>query len=103
MERFTNEGQEAYNSQIPKAQGEAARLLQQANGYATDRVNRAKGDVARFNAVYEEYRRAPQVTRERLYLETMEAVLGASGKQRLIDGELNNVLPIQNITTQGGN
>jgi membrane protease subunit HflK len=98
MERFTNEGQQAYNSQIPKAQGEAQRIIQQATGYATDRVNRARGDVARFNSVYEEYRRAPQVTRERLYLETMEAVLAGTEGQRLIDGELRNVLPIQNIT-----
>jgi membrane protease subunit HflK len=98
LERFTNEGQQAYNSQIPKAQGEAQRIIQQATGYATDRVNRARGDVARFNAVYEEYRRAPQVTRERLYLETMEAVLAGTEGQRLIDGELRNILPIQNIT-----
>jgi membrane protease subunit HflK len=98
LERFTNEGQQAYNSQIPKAQGEKQRLIQQATGYATDRVNRARGDVARFNAVYEEYRQAPQVTRERLYLETMETVLAGTEGQRLIDGELRNILPIQNIT-----
>jgi membrane protease subunit HflK len=61
-------------------------------------VNRARGDVARFNSVYEEYRQAPQVTRERLYLETMETVLAGTEGQRLIDGELRNILPIQNIT-----
>ena len=56
MNRFINEGKEAYNAEIPKAQGEADRLLQVAQGYAAERVNMAKGDVARFNAVYEEYK-----------------------------------------------
>ncbi|MDR3311888.1 MAG: FtsH protease activity modulator HflK [Spirochaetaceae bacterium] len=99
MERLTNEGQEAYNAQIPRAQGEALRLIQQANGYATERINRARGDAARFNSVYEEYRRAPQITRERLYLETMETIFAANQGQVLLDGQLRNVLPIQNITS----
>ncbi|GMO12994.1 MAG: FtsH protease activity modulator HflK [Treponemataceae bacterium] len=98
MERLTNEGQEAYNAQIPKAQGEAARLIQQAEGYAIERVNKARGDAARFNSVYEEYRAAPEVTRERIYLETMEAVLGAKQNQTLVDGRLGNIIPFKNIT-----
>jgi membrane protease subunit HflK len=98
MERLTNEGQEAYNAQIPKAQGEATRKIQQAEGYAIDRVNKARGDAARFNSVYEEYRAAPEVTRERIYLETMEAVLGAKENQTLVDGRLGNILPIKNLT-----
>jgi membrane protease subunit HflK len=103
MERLTNEGQEAYNAQIPRAQGEALRLIQQANGYATERINRARGDAARFNSVYDEYRQAPQITRERLYLEMMETIFAGKQKQTLLDGQLRNVLPIQNITVpQGG-
>jgi membrane protease subunit HflK len=101
MERFTNEGREAYNTQIPRAEGERLQIIQQAQGYAIDRVNRAKGDVARFNAVYEEYRRAPAITRQRLYLETMENIFSAKKDQTLIDGELDNVIPFKNIT--GGN
>ncbi len=97
MNRFINEGKEAYNSQVPKAQGEADRLLQQAEGYAAERVNMAKGDVARFNAVYEEYKRSPKVTRERLYLETMEEILSGEQKADIIDSELKNVLPVKTL------
>ncbi len=97
MNRFINEGKEAYNAEIPKAQGEADRQLQVAEGYAAERVNMAKGDVARFNAVYEEYKRSPKVTRERIYLETMNEIFGSETKPELIDSELNNVLPIKNL------
>ena len=101
MNRFINEGKEAYNSEIPKAQGEADRQLQVAEGYAAERVNRAKGDVARFNSVYDEYRRAPKITRERIYLETMEEIFGAETKPVLIDGRLDNVLPIKTLENAG--
>ena len=97
MNRFINEGKEAYNSEIPKAQGEADRQLQVAEGYAAERVNRAKGDTARFASVYAEYARSPKVTRERIYLETMEEIFGADTKPVLIDGKLENVLPIKSI------
>ena len=100
MNRFINEGKESYNSEIPKAQGEADREIQVAEGYASERVNKAKGDVARFNSVYEEYRKAPAVTRERLYLETMEQVFNQQAKDKkptLIDGSLENILPIKNL------
>ena len=76
MNRLINEGKEAYNAEIPKAQGEADKEIQIAEGYAAERVNKAEGDVARFNSVYDEYKRSPTVTRERIYLETMEEVFG---------------------------
>lgn len=97
MNRFINEGKEAYNAEIPRAQGEAERQIQIAEGYAAERINMAKGDVARFNAVYQEYKRSPKVTRERIYLETMNEIFGSEIKPTLIDGELNNVLPIKNL------
>ena len=97
MNRFINEGKEAYNAEIPKAQGEADRQIQVAEGYAAERVNMAKGDVARFNAVYEEYRRSPKVTRERIYLETMDEIFSSEKKPDLIDSELDNMLPIKNL------
>ncbi|MCH5294472.1 MAG: FtsH protease activity modulator HflK [Treponema sp.] len=101
MNRFINEGKESYNAEIPRAQGEADRMVQVAEGYAAERVNMARGDVARFNAVYEEYRKAPAITRERLYLETMEQIFTANGqegkKPTLIDSELDNMLPIKNL------
>ena len=101
MNRFINEGKESYNAQIPKAQGEADQEIQIAQGYAAERVNKAKGDVARFNSVYAEYRKAPSVTRERLYLETMEEIFAKDSgetKPTLIDGELKNVLPVKTLT-----
>jgi modulator of FtsH protease HflK len=101
MNRFINEGKEAYNSEIPKAQGEADQQIQIAQGYAAERVNEAKGDVARFNAVYDEYRRAPKVTRERIYLETMDDLFSSDTKPTLIDGKLGNILPVKSLT--GGN
>ena len=97
MKRFRNEGKEAYNAEIPKAQGEADRQIQVAEGYATERVNMAKGDVARFNAVYEEYKRSPKVTKERIYLETMDEIFGSETKPTLIDSELENLVPVKNL------
>jgi membrane protease subunit HflK len=97
MNRFINEGREAYNAEIPKARGEADQLVQVAQGYAGERVNRAKGDVARFNAVYDEYRRAPAVTRQRLYLEMMDSVFAESQKSTIIDKNVKNVIPLKNL------
>ena len=68
MNRFINEGKEAYNSEIPKTQGLADQQVQIAEGYASERVNKAQGDVARFNSVYSEYKLAPAITKKRLYL-----------------------------------
>ncbi len=97
MNRFINEGKQAYNAEIPKAQGEADRILQVAEGYAAERVNMAKGDVARYNSVYEEYKKAPKVTKERIYLETMDEIFGSETKPQLIDSELENLVPVKNL------
>ncbi len=96
--RFINEGKEVYNAEIPRAQGEANQQVLVAEGYASERINRAQGDVARFNAVYEEYRKSPKVTRERLYLEAMESVFNEQQNSTLIDSKLDNMLPIKNLT-----
>lgn len=95
MNRLVNEGKEAYNAEIPKAQGEADKMIQIAEGYAAERVNMAKGDVARFNSVYDEYKKSPKVTRERIYLETMDEIFGAETKPELIDGKLENLVPVK--------
>jgi membrane protease subunit HflK len=99
MERYINEGKESYNSQIPLAQGEAQQTIQQAEGYATERINEAKGNVARFNSVYTEYKKAPKVTRERIYLETMQQVYTTKENQTLIDNKLDNIIPVNNLPT----
>ena len=75
MKRLVNEAEEAYNRVIPKARGSAKQVLEEAHGYAVERVNGAKGDTARFVAVLKEYRAAKDVTRRRLYLETMQDIL----------------------------
>jgi membrane protease subunit HflK len=97
LERLVNEGQQAYNEEIPKARGEAARMIQVAEGYKAERVNRANGDVARFNSVYEEYRRAPDVTRQRLYYEMVEEVFKDEEGMTIIDRNLRNFLPLMNL------
>jgi membrane protease subunit HflK len=105
--RLINEGQQAYNAEIPRAKGEADRLIQIAQGYAAERVNRARGDVSRFNSVYEEYRRAPEVTRRRLYYEMIEEVFKDDSETVIIDRNFNNFLPLRDLNstrpaTQGG-
>lgn len=85
------------NEVIPKTRGTALQLIQQAEGYALDRVNRAQGDAARFRALYEEYRKAPEVTRKRLYLETMRDVLPKTGRKVVIDEGLESLVPLLNL------
>ena len=97
MNRLINEGQQVYNEEIPKTKGEAERLIQIAQGYATERVNRAMGDVARFNSVYDEYRRSPEVTRQRLYYEMVEEVFKDEEGTVIIDRSLRNFLPMMNL------
>jgi membrane protease subunit HflK len=100
MNRLINEGQQAYNEEIPRTGGEADRLIRIAEGYAAERVNRARGDVARFNSVYNEYRRSPEVTRQRLYYEMIEEVFQGEESTVIIDRTLRNFLPLMNV--QGG-
>ncbi|MDR2479554.1 MAG: FtsH protease activity modulator HflK [Treponema sp.] len=97
MNRLINEGQQAYNEEIPRTQGEAERLKQVAQGYATERVNKAHGDVARFISVYEEYRRSPDVTRQRLYYEMVEEVFKNEEGTVIIDRNMGNFLPMMNL------
>ncbi|RJF69200.1 FtsH protease activity modulator HflK [Rhodopseudomonas palustris] len=80
LERLQNEAQTYANRVIPDARGRAAQIIQNAEGYKGQAVAEAKGQSARFLDVYEEYRKAPDVTRERIYLETMERVLGPAEK-----------------------
>jgi len=97
MNRLVNEGKESYNSEIPKAQGQAEQVKEVALGYAAERVNKAKGDVARFNSVYDEYRKAPEVTRQRLYYEMIEDVFKGEKDVQLIDKRFSNFLPIKSL------
>jgi membrane protease subunit HflK len=79
-ERFRNEGQAYANDVVPRARGNAARLVEEANGYQAEVVQRADGDASRFRQILVEYAKAPGVTRERLYLDMMQSVIGSSSK-----------------------
>ncbi len=79
-ERLINEARGYSNEKIPRAEGEAARIMRQAEGYAKERTTRAEGDVSRFLSIAKEYAKSPDVTRERLYQETMQSVLGRAQK-----------------------
>jgi modulator of FtsH protease HflK len=93
-ERAINEAWAEYNQEIPRARGLAEQKIQAAEGYAVDRVNRAKGDAQRFIALEEQYRKAPEVTRARLYLETMSATLPNAGKKLIVDEKTKGILPV---------
>ena len=93
-ERAINEAWAEYNQEVPKARGAAEQTLQAAEGYAIERVNRARGDAERFLALHTEYRKAPEVTRARIYLETMGAVLPQTGRRVIVDDKLRSVLPL---------
>ena len=80
LERLQNEAQTYANRVVPDARGRAAQILQIAEGYKQQAVAEAKGQSARFLKVYDEYKKAPDVTRQRIYLETMERILGGSEK-----------------------
>ena len=79
-ERFRNEGQAYANDVVPRARGNASRLLEEANGYQAEVVQRAEGDASRFRQILVEYTKAPAVTRERLYLDMMQSVVGNTSK-----------------------
>jgi modulator of FtsH protease HflK len=93
-ERAINEAWAEYNREVPRARGLAEQKIEAAEGYAVERVNRAKGDAQRFIALEEEYRKAPEVTRARLYLETLAAVLPQAGKKLIFDEKAKGILPL---------
>ncbi len=93
-ERIINEALEAYNKVIPQAQGEAEQLLRQAEGYSVNRVNRARGDADKFLAIWQEYSRARDVTRRRMYLETMLEVMPRVKEVYIIDDKQSNLIPL---------
>ncbi|MBW1698720.1 MAG: FtsH protease activity modulator HflK [Deltaproteobacteria bacterium] len=100
-EKMIYQAKEDYNKAIPTARGEAERTIRAAEGYALDRVNRARGDAARFKAMYAEYAKAKNVTKRRLYLETIKELFPKLGPKYIIDSDQANVLPFLNLGKQG--
>jgi membrane protease subunit HflK len=96
-EQMIYKAKEEYNKAIPAARGDAERMIRGAEGYALDRVNRAKGDANRFLAVLEEYKKAKDVTRRRLYLEAIQEILPKIKTKYILDHEQKNLLPLLNL------
>jgi len=97
MKRLVNEAEENYNRVIPKAKGSAKQILEEAYGYAVERVNLAKGETARFTNILAEYKGAKEVTRRRMYLETMQKVLPKVDAIYLIDKDQRAIMPFLDL------
>ncbi len=102
-EKMIYQAREAYNKDIPKARGEAERTIKAAEGYAMERVNNANGDAARFVSVYNEYSKAKDVTKRRMYLETVKELFPKFGQKYIIDSDQKNVLPLLNLGNKAVN
>ncbi|MCB1044708.1 MAG: FtsH protease activity modulator HflK [Acidobacteria bacterium] len=101
-EKLINEARREYNKVVPLAEGEKDQRIREADGYRLKRVNEAEGDVARFNALFAEYSKAPEVTRRRIYVETLQEVLPRLGAKIIVDDETQNLLPLLNLNPNKG-
>jgi membrane protease subunit HflK len=97
-DRTINEAKTYANGIVPEARGQAQRMLQEAEGYKQDQIARAEGNAARFNSLYAEYRKAPKVTRDRIYMDTMQEVYSKSTKI-VLDTDAKNMIyvPLEQV------
>ena len=93
-EKLINQAKSEYNKIIPKARGEAERTIEEAKGYAMERVNSARGEASKFDSVFKEYLKAKSVTRQRIYLETMNDVMQKVGRKLITDENTTGILPL---------
>jgi len=93
-ETLINQAKSEYNKVIPKASGQAKGTIQTAEGYSIERVNNAQGEAARFNDLYSQFIKAPEVTRKRIYLEKLSDILSKAGNVLITDEKGANVLPL---------
>ena len=96
-EKLINVARGQYNKAVPKAKGEADQQIAEAEGNAAKRVNEAEGDAERFQALYAEYEKFPEITRQRLYLERMQEVLPKLKRKIVIDEGAAGVLPLLHL------
>ncbi|MEM6731829.1 MAG: FtsH protease activity modulator HflK, partial [Myxococcota bacterium] len=101
-ERAVNDANAEFNRVIPAARGEAQQSIEAAEGYRVERVNKAQGEASRFIALVEEYRKAPAVTRTRLYLEGLQRVMPKAKQTVIVDSDTKGLLPLLNLNGKGG-
>jgi membrane protease subunit HflK len=101
-EKLINEARRDYNKVIPLAEGERDQRIREADGYRIKRINEAEGDVARFGALLAEYIKAPEVTRRRIYLETLQEVMPSLRAKIVVDEQTRNLLPLLNLNPPKG-
>jgi len=99
-EKLINEARRDYNKVIPLAEGEKDQRIREADGYRLKRINEAEGDVARFSALLAEYSKAPEVTRRRIYIETLQDVLPGIRNKIIVDEQTRGILPFLNLDAQ---
>jgi membrane protease subunit HflK len=90
-----------YNQVIEPLEGEAEKSVATAKGFKERRINEAKGDASAFNSLFTEYMRAPEITRKRIYLETMKTVLNQAGRKIILDEDVSGILPLLNLNQEG--
>ena len=101
-EKLINEARRDYNKVIPLAEGEKDQRIREADGYRLKRINEAEGDVARFSALLAEYSKAPEVTRRRIYIETLQDVMPSIRSMIIVDEQTRSILPLLNLDSQKG-
>ncbi|MFT5447412.1 MAG: membrane protease subunit HflK [Gammaproteobacteria bacterium] len=101
-EKLINEARRDYNKVIPLAEGEKDQRIREADGYRLKRINEAEGDVARFSALLTEYTKAPEVTRRRIYIETLQEVMPALKSKIIVDAKMQGILPLLNLDAKQG-
>ena len=101
-EKLINEARRDYNKVVPLADGEKDQRIREADGYRLKRINEAEGDVARFNSLLAEYTKAPEVTRRRIYIETMQDVIPGIRSKIIVDEQMQGILPLLNLDSEKG-
>ena len=101
-EKLINEARRDYNKVVPLAKGKKDQRIREADGYRLKRINEAEGDVSRFNALLAEYSKAPEVTRRRIYVETMQDVMPDIRAKIIVDEKARGLLPFLNLDAQQG-
>jgi len=101
-EKLINEARRDYNKVIPLTEGEKDQRIREADGYRLKRINEAEGDASRFNALFEEYSKAPEVTRRRIYIETMQDILPKLQSKIIVDEQTQGILPLLNLDSRNG-